>query len=101
MRHCELCQLSKRAFNAKPPLLQHQAVDDVFGRWQMDILSGLPTAKDKYKHILLMVDSFFKLVELFLLRKQEATEVASVIFWEIISRYGAMRSILVTEVGTS
>ena len=94
VKTCEVCQQSKRAFNAKPPPLQPQAVDDVFGRWQMDILSGLPTTKDKYKHILVMVDSYSKWVELFPLRTQEATEVASVIFREIISRYGAMRSIL-------
>ena len=94
VRTCEVCQQSKRAFNAKPPPLQPQAVDDVFGRWQMDILSGLPTTKDKYKHILVMVDSYSKWVELFPLRTQEATEVATVIFREVISRYGAMRSIL-------
>ena len=94
VRTCEVCQQSKRAFNAKPPPLQPQAVDDVFGRWQMDILSGLPTTKDKYKHILVMVDSYSKWVELFPLRTQEAQEVATVIFREIISRYGAMRSIL-------
>ena len=94
VRTCEVCQQSKRAFNTKPPPLQPQAVDDVFGRWQMDILSGLPTTKDKYKHILVMVDSYSKWVELFPLRTQEAQEVATVIFREIISRYGAMRSIL-------
>ena len=68
-----MCQQSKRAFNAKPLPLQPQAVDDVFGRWQMDILSGLPTTKDKYKHILVMVDSYSKWVELFPLRTQEAS----------------------------
>ena len=94
VRTCEVCQQSKRAFNAKPPPLQPQALDDLFGRWQMDILSGLPTTKDKYKHILVMVDSCSKCVELFPLRTQEATEVASVLFREIICRYGAMRSIL-------
>ena len=56
VRTCEVCQQSKRAFHAKPPPLQPQPVDDVFGRWQMDILSGLPTTKDKYKHILVLVD---------------------------------------------
>ena len=94
VKTCEVCQQSKRAFNAKPPPLHPQPVDDVFGRWQMDILSGLPTTKDKYKHILVLVDSYSKWVELFPLRTQEATEVASVLFREIISRYGAPRSIL-------
>ena len=94
VKTCEVCQQSKRAFNAKPPPLQPQPVDDVFGRWQMDILSGVPTTKDKYKHILVLVDSYSKWVELFPLRTQEASEVASVLFKEIISRYGAPRSIL-------
>ena len=94
VKTCEVCQQSKRAFNAKPPPLQPQPVDDVFGRWQMDILSGLPTTKDKFKHILVLVDSYSKWVELFPLRTQEATEVASVLFTEIISRYGAPRAIL-------
>ena len=43
VRTCEVCQQSKRVFHVKPPSLQPQSVDDVFGRWQMDILSGLPT----------------------------------------------------------
>ena len=60
----------------------------------MDILSGLPTTKTKYKHILVLVDSYSEWVELFPLRTQEATEVAAVLFREIISRYGAPRSIL-------
>ena len=94
VKTCEVCQQSKRAFNAKPPPLQPQPVDDVFGKWQMDILSGVPTTKDKYKHILVLVDSYSKWVELFPLRTQEASEVASVLFMEIISRYGAPRSIL-------
>ena len=94
VKTCEVCQQSKRAFNAKPPPLQPQPVDDVFGRWQMDILSGVPTTRDKYKHILVLVDSYSKWVELFPLRTQEASEVASVLFKEIISRYGAPRSIL-------
>ena len=60
----------------------------------MDILSGLPTTKDKYKHILVLVDSYSKWVELFSLHTQEATDVASVLFTEIISHYGALRAIL-------
>ena len=43
---------------------------------------------------MVLVDSYSKWVELFPLRTQEATEVASVLFTEIISRYGAPRAIL-------
>ena len=98
VKTCEICQQSKRAFNAKPPPLQPQPVDDVFSRWHMDILSGLPTTKEKYKHVLLVVDSYSKWCECIPLRTQEATEVASVLFREIISRYGAPR-VLVSDRG--
>ena len=98
VKTCEICQQSKRAFNAKPPPLQPQPVDDVFSRWHMDILSGLPTTKEKYKHVLLVVDSYSKWCECFPLRTQEATEVAAVLFREIISRYGSPRS-LVSDCG--
>ena len=98
VKTCEICQQSKRAFNAKPPPLQPQPVDDVFSRWHMDILSGLPTTKEKYKHVLLVVDSYSKWCECFPLRTQEATEVAAVLFREIISRYGSPR-VLVSDRG--
>lgn len=94
VKTCEVCQQSKRAFNAKPPPLHPQPVDDVFNRWQMDILSGLPTSKEKYKHILLVVDSYSKWAEAFPLRTQTCEEVASILFREIISRYGAPRVLL-------
>ena len=92
---------SRRKPTVEPPPLQPQPVDDVFGRWQVDILSGVPTTKDKYKHILVLVDSYSKWVELFPLRTQEASEVAAVLFTEIISRYGAPRSILSDRVSLS
>lgn len=98
VKTCEICQQSKRAFNSRPPPLKPIPVDDVFSRWHMDILSGLPTTKDKYKHVLLLVDSYSKYCEAFPLRTQEATEVASVLFREIICRYGAPR-VLVSDRG--
>ncbi|VDI63928.1 Hypothetical predicted protein [Mytilus galloprovincialis] len=72
VKTCEVCQQSKRAFNSKPPPLQPQPTNDIFGRWHMDILSGLPTTKDKYKHVLLVVDSYSKWCEAFPLRSEEA-----------------------------
>ncbi|CAG2190886.1 unnamed protein product [Mytilus edulis] len=94
VKTCEVCQQSKRAFNSKPPPLQPQPTNDIFGRWHMDILSGLPTTKDKYKHVLLVVDSYSKWCEAFPLRSEEAGEVANVLYREIISRYGAPRTLL-------
>ena len=95
---CEICQQTKRAYHSKPPPLQPQPTHDIFNRWHMDILSGLPTTKDKYKHILLVVDSYSKWCEAFPLRTQEATEVAAVLYREIITRYGSPR-VLISDRG--
>ena len=94
VKTCKICQQSKRAFGAKPPPLQPQAVDDVFSRWQIGILSGLPTTKEKYKPVLLVVDSSSEWCECFPLRTQDATVVAAVLVREILSRYGAPRVLI-------
>ena len=91
---CETCQQSKRNYGAKRPPLKPQISDDIFGRWHMDILSGLPTTPNKHKHILLVVDSYSKWCEAFPLRTQEASEVARVLYKEIITRYGAPRTLI-------
>ena len=64
----------------------------------MDILSGFPTTKDKYKHVLLVVDSYSKWCEVFPLQTQEATEIADILYKEIITRYGAPR-VLISDRG--
>ena len=94
VQSCELCQQVKRPVHAKPPPLQPLPVADLFGRWHIDILSGLPTTKDKYKHILVVVDSYSKWIEAHPLRTQEATEVAAVLYREVITRYGAPRTLV-------
>ena len=94
VQSCLLCQQVKRPVHAKPPPLQPLPVADLFSRWHIDILSGLPTTKDKYKHILVVVDSYSKWMEAHLLRSQEATEVAAVLYREVITRYGAPRTLI-------
>ncbi|CAC5410618.1 MLLT1_3 [Mytilus coruscus] len=75
VKTCEVCQQSKRAFNSKPPPLQPQPTNDIFGRWHMDILSGLPTTKDKYKHVFSWLTVIPEMVrEAFPLRSEEADE---------------------------
>ena len=77
-----------------PEPLQPLPVADLFSRWHIDIFSGLPTTKDKYKHILVVVDSYSKWMEAHPLRSQEATEVAAVLYREVITRYGAPRTLI-------
>ncbi|CAG2206802.1 unnamed protein product [Mytilus edulis] len=98
VKTCEVCQQSKRNYGAKRPPLKPQISDDIFSRWHMDILSGLPTTPDKYKHVLLVVDSYSKWSEIFPLKTQEAGEIAGILYREIISRYGAPR-VLISDRG--
>ena len=94
VQSCLLCQQVKRPVHAKPPPLQPLPVADLFSHWHIDILRGLPTTKDKYKHILVVVDSYSKWMEAHPLRSQEATEVAAVLYREVITRYGAPRTLI-------
>ncbi len=60
-----------------------------FERWHMDILGPLTKTDKDEKYILLCVDSFTRFVEGFPLKSQEATEVANVLYKDIICRYGS------------
>ncbi|MES9904503.1 MAG: reverse transcriptase domain-containing protein [Sedimenticola sp.] len=91
---CQEYQQSKRPIHHQPSPLQPMPIEDVFSRWHMDILSGFPTSRDGYKHVLLVVDSYSKWSEAIPLKTQETTEVAAALFEQIISRYGAPRSII-------
>ena len=71
VQNCEVCQQSYRNFGAKRPPLQPQPSDDIFSHSHMDILSGFPTTKDNYKHVLLVVDSYSKWCEYFLCKLNE------------------------------
>ena len=54
---CDICQKVKRDLNARNAPLHPMPVHDAFHRWHMHILERLPTTKEGYKYILLMVDS--------------------------------------------
>ena len=63
---------------------------DVVG---LDILSSLPETASGHKHILLVVDHFFRWVEAYPLKTQESTEVASVFVNEFVSRFGCPKRV--------
>lgn len=58
----------------------------------MDFITGLPTTLGKHKYNHLLVDSYSKRCEAFTLRNQEASELARVLYKEIITSYGALRT---------
>ena len=90
---CIACQRSKRAYtNTKAPLNPLPVVD-IFARWHIDVLGPLKKAQG-YQYVLVMVDSFSRWCEAFPMYTQEATEIAELIYMNIICRFGAPDTLL-------
>ena len=73
---CTTCHLIKRDIHPKKIKMHPLPVQDVFSRWLMDILSGLPESKLGHRHILLMIDNFSHWCECVPLQTQDAVQVA-------------------------
>ena len=59
----------------------------------MDILSGLPTADDGSKYLLVVVDAFTKWVEAYPLPDQEAATCITAVYNDMFSRFGLPRQL--------
>ena len=100
VKSCDTCQHSKRQYGSHPAPLQPMSIEGKFERWHMDILGPLTKAQDGSKYILLLVDSFTRWPEAFPLKSQEATEIATILYREIFTRYGAPHT-LISDRGTN
>jgi len=92
-RPCQHCAESKR-----PPLrpngqLQKIPVGAPMDLVTMDILSGLPTAADGSKYLLVAVDAFTKWVEAYPLQDQEASTCITAVYNGMFSRFGLPRQL--------
>ncbi|CAC5426085.1 unnamed protein product [Mytilus coruscus] len=67
IKTCEICQRSKRDTHSHPVPLKPMPIEEVFSRWHMDILE-LPETPEKYRYLLLVVDSGSKWCEAFPMR---------------------------------
>ena len=93
-KSCETCQKTKRYYHAQHAPLNPLPPGNIFSRIHIDILGPLPTSDEGFKYVLLIVDSFSKWPESFPLKTMEASEVAQILYDEIICRYGAPESLL-------
>jgi len=100
VRSCEICQRTKTSTHRKRAPLKPLEVTEPFGRVHLDFIGPLPVAQKKYKHLLVVIDSTTLWPEAFATESTSATEVADILFKEIVCRYGAMRQIL-TDQGSS
>lgn len=94
VQSCISCQKAKPASHKKPTPLQPLPVLDVFRRVHMDIMGPFRKSTDGYTHVLLIVDSFSKYMEIFPLQSTSATTVADIFYKQWINRYSAPDSIL-------
>ena len=94
IKHCDICQRIKVDRHQHPAPLHPLPVDEVFSRLHMDILGPLPKTKEGYQYCLVIIDSFSKWCGSFPLITQEATEIASVLYNEIFTRFGAPHTIV-------
>jgi len=63
----------------------------------MDVLSGLPTATDGSKYVLVVVDAFTKWVEAYALPDQEASTCMTAAYNGFFARFGLPRQLHSTE----
>ncbi|MCG8044300.1 MAG: DDE-type integrase/transposase/recombinase [Candidatus Thiodiazotropha taylori] len=94
IHNCDICQRIKVDRRRHPAPLHPLPIEETFSRVHIDILCSLPKTKEGYQYILVVVDSFSKWCESFPMRTQEATEVASILYNEIFTRFGAPRTIV-------
>ena len=94
---CPICQLIKRQYHVKHTPLQPLPVTERFQRLHLDFLGPLPETTKGHKHILLVVDAFTKWPEAFPLPTNKASDVARILYDEIICRYGSPESILTDQ----
>ena len=92
VQNCDVCQCIKVDSHRHPVHLNPLPEEKVFSTLHIDILGILPKRKEEY--CLVIVDSCPKWCESFDMRTREATEVASILDIEIITRYGAPRTIV-------
>ena len=94
VKSCLSCQQSKRLIHKNKAPLTPLPTEDVHGRWHMDFLGPLKTSKEGYKYILLLVESFSRWPVAIPMKTMEATEVAKVLYKEIICCFGTPHSIV-------
>jgi len=90
---CQHCAKGKG-----PPLRPHGQLQKIpvgapINLVTMDILSGLPTADDGSKYILVVVDAFTKWVEAYPLPDQEAATCITAVYNGMFSRFGLPRQL--------
>jgi len=99
VRACEISLKTKTSKHQRRAELKPLEVVPAFCRVHNDFVGLSPETSDKYKHLLVIVDSSTFFPEAFPTKTTSAEEVAQILYKEIICRYVAIRN-LVTDGGS-
>ncbi len=90
---CKMCQLNKRDSHPKKVPLKPLPCHGPFQRLHVDLYGPLPEVNG-YKYAVLFCDAFTGWPEIFPVKTLTGKEIATILYNEIICRYGAPRSLL-------
>jgi len=97
---CDICQKTKTSPHTRKAPLSPLPVVEPFGRVHIDHVGPLPKTPEGYCHLLVVVDATTLWCEAFPCKTTTAEETASILYREIICRYGTMKAIE-TDGGTA
>ncbi len=98
IRDCPMCQKMNPIVENVSAIRFTTAAYEPFARISLDTIGPLPESDDGYKFILVIIDCFTRIVELYPCRSTEADEAAQYLI-EFISRYGTPEQ-LISDRGT-
>ncbi len=96
---CKICQLNQRDFHPNKVSLKSLPCDGHFQRVHVDLYGTLPEVNG-YKYAVLFCDAFTGWPEIFPVKTLTGNEIATILYNEIICRYGAPR-LLLSDRGTN
>ncbi len=93
IRECPMCQKMNPIIEDVSAIRFTTAAYEPFARISLDTIGPLPESDEGYKFILVIIDCFTRIVELYPCRSTEADEAAQYLI-EFISRYGTPEQLI-------
>lgn len=97
---CANCQASKINRKKKNAPSSPIAPPGPLQRWSLDLYGPLPTSPEGYKYVLVCLENFSRFPECFLLKTTSALELATVIYEQLIVRWGVCKE-FVSDLGSN
>ena len=90
---CDVCQKTKTSPHTRKAPLAPLPIVEPFGRVHIDHVGPLPMTVEGYRHRLVVIDATTLWCEAFPCKTTTAEETATILYREIVCRYGTMKAI--------